>query len=43
MVPPHFERATVVATVLWSVSFAIFLAVFVPKLIAPRADARRPA
>jgi uncharacterized protein involved in response to NO len=43
MVPAHFERAMVVASVAWTLAFLAFLWVFVPILVAPRADAARQA
>lgn len=38
MIPSHVEQATIVATVFWTLAFAIFLGVFAPKLISARAD-----
>jgi uncharacterized protein involved in response to NO len=39
LVPWHFERAMVVSSTCWTLSFLAFLWVFAPILVAPRADA----
>lgn len=41
MLPSDFEGEMIIATVFWTLAFAIFLGVFVPKLIATRAGMSR--
>ena len=38
--PDHYEAAIVVAGLLWSLAFAIFLGVYVPIFLRPRPDGK---